>query len=111
MAERDSRYLLDGLVELDDAYVGGKHLGTRGCAAKRRKPVLFAVQNNGNAVGCVVHSVDFRSVEEFCSRLSADAVVRSDACTGLLVISQSHEHHSNVTLPGEVAAGCRRCMW
>jgi len=34
MAERDSRYLLDGLIELNDAYVGGKRPGKRGRGAK-----------------------------------------------------------------------------
>ena len=105
MAERDSRYLLDGLIELDDAYVGGKRPGKRGRGAKGRKPVLFAVQNNGNTAGFmharVVDHVDFRSVEKFCSYLSKDAVVRSDAFTGLRVISKSHEHHPKVTPPEE----------
>ena len=107
MAERDSRYLLDGLIELDDTYVGGKRPGTRGRGAKGRIPVLFAVQNNGNTAGFmharVVDYVDFQSVEKFCSYLSKDAVVRSDAFTGLLVISRSHKHHPKVTPPEEAA--------
>ena len=43
MADRDGQYLLDGLVELDDAFVGGRRPGKRGRGAEGRKPVIFAV--------------------------------------------------------------------
>ena len=77
-------------------------VGTKG-----RNPALFAVQNNGNTAGFmharVVDHVDFRSVKKFCSYLSADVVVRSDALTELRAISKSHEHHQKVTSPEEAA--------
>ncbi len=95
--------LLDGLIELDDAYVGRETSGKARARAKGRKTSLFSVQNNGNSVGFmhahVVDHVNFRSVGELCSHLSADAVVRSDAFTRLRVISESHEHHPKVTPP------------
>jgi len=53
---------------------------------------------------CVVDYVDFRSVREFCSHLSADAVVRSDVSRELRVISKSHEHQLKVTPPAEIAS-------
>lgn len=80
MADRDRRYLLDGLIELDDAYVGGKRPGKRGRGAEGRKPVLFAVQNNGQDAGFmharVVDSVNSQTVEQICSKLCASASVR-----------------------------------
>ncbi len=107
MADRDRRYLLDGLIELDDTYVGGKRPGKRGRGAQGRKPVLFAVQNNGQGAGFmharVVDSVNSQTVEQFCSRLCAGASVRSDAFSGLRVISKSHEHYPKVTPPDQVA--------
>ncbi len=48
MAGRDGRYLLDGLIELNNANEGQKHPPKRSRGAKRQKPVLFAVLSDCN---------------------------------------------------------------
>jgi len=41
MAERYSRYLLKGIVELDDTYLGkAKKRGKRGCGTTKNKAVV-----------------------------------------------------------------------
>ncbi len=44
MGDRDRAYWLSGLVELDDAFIGGKRPGKRGRGAEGRSNVLFAVE-------------------------------------------------------------------
>ena len=101
MADRDGQYLLDGLVELDDAFVGGKRPGKRGRGAEGRKPVIFAVQKNDTRAGFMVaravDHVDYRTVREFCACISESAEVRTDALRSLRVISETHAHHPKVT--------------
>jgi hypothetical protein len=45
MEDRDTSYPLQGLIELDDTYIGGKKKsGKRGRRARSRVPVLVAVE-------------------------------------------------------------------
>ncbi len=50
MGDRDQAYDLSGLVELDDAYIGGHKSGKRGRGAGE-KPVLFAVERRDQSMG------------------------------------------------------------
>lgn len=43
MAERDSRYSLSGLIELDESYFGSSKSGKRGRGASGKRPVLVGV--------------------------------------------------------------------
>ena len=108
MAERVSRYLLDGLIEpmtpmsegnareRADAGLKGANRRCLRCSTKARPSFMQAPR--------VIDCADFRSAGEFCSHLSADVVVQSDAFIGLRVISKSHEYHPKVTLPAKVAS-------
>ena len=45
MQQRDTRYALNGIIELDDTYIGGKNKpGKRGRGANGKTPVLVAVE-------------------------------------------------------------------
>jgi transposase-like protein len=43
MGERDSRYLLGGTVEIDEAFFGGAHAGSKRGRGTDKTPVVFAV--------------------------------------------------------------------
>jgi transposase-like protein len=49
MAERDARYRLAGLVELDESYFGGHKSGKHGRGATGKRAVLIGVSVEGNA--------------------------------------------------------------
>jgi len=49
MADRDSRYMLAGLVELDESYFGGRKKGKHGRGATGKRAVLIAVSLGGKA--------------------------------------------------------------
>ena len=46
MYEREQATILSGLVEVDDAYLGGKHPGKRGRGSKNKIPFVAAVETN-----------------------------------------------------------------
>ena len=54
MEDRDTRYSLKGLIELDDTYIGGKKkTGKRGRGARGKVPVLVAVETRLEGCGHV----------------------------------------------------------
>jgi hypothetical protein len=54
MQDRDIRYTLQGVVEIDDTYIGGKWKpGKRGRGARSKVPVLVAVESRPEGCGYV----------------------------------------------------------
>ena len=47
MGHRDSLYRLSGVIEIDDALVGGKRKGKRGRGAAGKTSALVAVESKG----------------------------------------------------------------
>lgn len=95
MCEREQATILSGLVEVDDAYLGGKHPGKRGRGSKNKIPFVAAVETNdqGHPIRAVFSAVKAFSSDEIakwaCTSLSASAVVISDglACFRAVVAS------------------------
>jgi transposase-like protein len=69
MGHRDSLYRLSGTIELDDAFIGGKHKGKRGRGAQGKTPVLIACENRQKKAGFIamkaVNAVNFKKVDEW----------------------------------------------
>ena len=64
MKDRDSVYRLAHLIEVDDAYVGGKRTGKRGRGAGGKKPILVAVEDKEDKAGFMaIEAVDTISKE------------------------------------------------
>jgi transposase-like protein len=95
MEDRDTRYTLRGMVELDDTYIGGKKKpGKRGRGARSKVPVLVAVESRPQGCGHValhkVASVSSSQAQEFLAhRVDNDTLVLSDAFSSYR--SLSHE--------------------
>ena len=47
MGGRDSKYKLSGIIELDDAYIGGKRTGKRRRGAGEKTSEVVACETNG----------------------------------------------------------------
>jgi transposase-like protein len=108
MAHRDSIYRLEGLIESDDAYVGGKKAGKRGRGAAGKKPILIAVEKRGKHAGFMaaeaVETISKNSVRAFCQRhLKPGQEVRTDAFPALNAIAEEHVHEKKVTPPEEAS--------
>ena len=104
MADRDSIYRLTQLIELDDAYIGGKKTGKRGRGAEGKTPIIVAVENLKDHAGFMaaetVKQIDHQHVERFLHRhLATGQKVRTDGFHSLNVVKKEHEHQRKVTPP------------
>jgi hypothetical protein len=70
MGHRHSLYRLSGTIELDDAFVGGKHKGKRGRGAQGNPPVIIACVNKHKKAGFIamkaVTNVNFKNSKRVC---------------------------------------------
>ena len=107
MGDREQAYLLRGLVEIVDAFIGGKRSGKRGRGAQGKTPVLLAVERRGEGSGYmaakVLERVDHQQVKQITQSLDASATVRSDAYPSLNIIGQHCAHEAKVTPPEQTA--------
>jgi len=108
MADRDSAYRLENLVEFDDAYVGGKRTGKRGRGAAGKKPILVAVETRGEKAGFMaVEAVDVISketVRDFLqNHLKMGQTVRTDAFPALNSVKEMHCHQKKVVPAEEIS--------
>jgi transposase-like protein len=106
MGHRDSLYRLSGIIEIDDALVGGKRKGKRGRGAAGKTPVLVAVESKGKGAGFIamqaVDSVCHEAVKDFVTRhLNAQQEVHTDGFPALNIIDNTQQHEARVT-PSEL---------
>lgn len=106
MGHRDSLYRLSGVIEIDDAFVGGKRKGKRGRGAEGKTPILVAVENKGKRAGFIamqaVNSVCHDNVEKFVAKhLDTQQKVHTDGFAALNIIDKTQQHEARVT-PSEL---------
>ena len=106
MGDRNRAYVLEGLVEADDAYVGGRRAGKRRRGAAGKKPVLFAVERRAKGMGFMAaqlaERVSAQEVRQFARRIAPQATVRTDAFSALAVLNETHRHRPKITPPEKV---------
>ncbi len=112
MGDRDQQYLLSGLIELDEALVGGKKSGGKGPADGKAR-VLVACENRGERAGHlkmeVVDKTNKETVANFSSKtLQSSQDLRTDGCPTLKTLEGPHRVESLVLPPSEV---CRWLPW
>jgi ribosomal protein L37AE/L43A len=88
MAERENRVVLQGRVEIDDAYLGGERPGKTGRGSENKIPFLVAVQTGTDGkperVCFKVMRFTKDGIQDWANRaIHADATVYSDALPSL----------------------------
>ena len=106
MGHRDSLYRLSGVIEIDDALVGGRRKGKRGRGAEGKTPVIVAVESKGKRAGFIamqaVDSVCHDTVNKFVAKhLNEQQEVHTDALPALSIIDNTQQHEAKVT-PSEL---------
>jgi len=97
MEDREARYSLKGIVELDDTYIGGrKKPGRRGRGARNKVPILVAVEKRPRGCGHVslqkVDSLDSKHVRDFLKeKVQGGACVFSDGLPTYRNVSRHKE--------------------
>jgi len=105
--ERDTRYMLDNIIEMDDAFFGGSAAGKRGRGAENKTQVIVSVENCGNRAGfakmTVVESVDAPSVEA-CAQKAArqGSTIRTDGYSSYRVLGKQFMHDGKKVCPRDV---------
>lgn len=108
MADRDSVYRLQNLIEFDDAYIGGKRTGKRGRGAAGKKPILVAVEDREKTAGFMaieaVDTISKETVRKFLQKyLKEGQTIRTDAFPALNPVGEQHDHQKAV-VPAEEAS-------
>lgn len=108
MGDRDRAYWLSGLIEVDDAFVGGTRQGKAGRGAEGRTPVLLAVEHRDKGAGYlsaqVVEHVDHAHIRAFTQRMAPRSKLRSDALHAMSALGERHEHEGRITSKQQVDA-------
>lgn len=112
MGDRDRQYLLSGLIEVDEALVGGKTTGGKGPADGKAR-VLVACENKGKKAGYLKMKVVPKTNTETVAAFSKDNIhssqdLRADGCPTLKTLEGEHRVESRVLPPQEV---CRWLPW
>jgi hypothetical protein len=97
MGHRDSLYRRSGVIEINDALVGGKRKGKRERGAEGKTPVLVAVKSKGESAEFIavqaVNSVCHDNVEKFVAKhLTIQQKVRTDGFPALNIIDKTQHH-------------------
>ena len=94
------------MVEVDDAFIGGKRPGKRGRGTAGKTPVLLAVERRGEGAGLLatkaIENVNHRQVQQLIQCLEPTATVRSDAYPSLNILAQHCESQAKVVPPQQV---------
>lgn len=88
--------MLDGVVEVDETYVGGKPRGPKGHhKVSKKTPVLALVQRNGTARAMVVKDIDRKTVFDVINKhVSPDAHLITDGSPLYERIEKDYPTHS-----------------
>jgi len=104
MGDQNDLYQLSGTIELDDAFVGGRHAGKRGRGAEGKTAILVACEHTNGKPGFVamkvVERVTQESVKQFAQQtIAPKQILKTDAFAALKVLDEEYQHIAKVTPP------------
>ena len=100
MCEREAATVLSGRVEVDDAYLGGRHEGKGGRGSENKIPFIAAVETNSQghpkrAVFSPVKALNFTEIAKWaCASLSESTTVITDGLSSFRAVVASGCTHS-----------------
>lgn len=104
MSDRDQRYKLSGLVEIDDSYFGGKNKeGKRGRGAAGKTPVVVAVEDRGDharfADMQVVPDMSKESLQKHIQeKVQPEAVIKTDGWKSYSGLKKEGYNHETISM-------------
>ena len=101
MGDRDDRYLLEHVVEMDESFFGGSVAGKRGRGAENKTQVIVAVENRGKSAGyakmTVVETLDGATLEATAKQtVKKGATVRTDGYSSYRLLAKRYQHEGKV---------------
>ena len=110
MRRRDDRYVLDGLVEVDETYVGGRAEGIVGRGARRKTPVAVALElradgKPGHVAMRSIERPDGHCLRRFAqSKIKKGAHLRTDGWGAYKRVARAGYRHQRIVTGGGKAA-------
>jgi transposase-like protein len=100
--DRDTRYMLENVIEMDDAFFGGSAAGKRVRGAENKTQVIVSVENRGKRAGfakmTLVETLDSPSVEALAQRAAIEgATIRTDGYSSYRVLAK-HDKQGGKTV-------------
>jgi transposase-like protein len=106
MTPAEQQPKLDGTVEVDETYVGGKHHGTGGRGSENKTIVILTVQRDGESRAKKIPHVTGENVKGFIrENVDKDAVVNTDSFSAYTNLNWEYEHQVVDHSKGEYARG------
>ncbi len=109
---------LNGQVEVDETYVGGKHAGTRGRGASGKTVVMGLTERNGNAIAKVVPDVKARTLLPMIwKNVSSNSTIFTDELQSYNLVAKlgySHEvvqHCAKQYVAGNAHVNTIESLW
>ena len=97
MAEVDDEHPLDGDVEADETYVGGKRLGKRGRGASNKAVVFGILEREGDIMAKVVPNVRKRTLQPIIKEnIKQGSTVHTDELRSYLGLAKAGYQHRTV---------------
>jgi transposase-like protein len=101
MADRDARYQLAGLVEMDDTFLGPRKPGVRGRGARGKAKIVVGVESQGERPGFAVMkhvpAVDPEQILQVsCVKIAPQTTIRTDGWFAYSALESNgyvHEPH------------------
>ena len=106
--ERNAKYMLDSVIEMDDAFFGGSADGKRGRGADNKTKVIVSVENRGKQAGfakmTVVENLESATVEIVAQQTARNrATIRTDGYSSYRVLAKHYNHDGKTVLPKEAS--------
>ena len=109
MADRNARYLLSGIVEMDDSYFGAPRPGKHGRGADNKAKVLVSVEERGERPGfsamTVVDSVSGDDLADAAATQVAEGqTIKTDGLNSFRTVAKKGKHqHNRKVISGDKA--------
>jgi transposase-like protein len=101
---RNAKYMLDTVIEMDDAFFGGAATGKRGRGAANKTKVIVSVENRGKMAGfakmTVVETLDSPTVEALAQRTARKgSTIHTDGYSSYRVLAKNYRHDGKTVAP------------
>lgn len=102
--ERDARYMLEHVIEMDDTFFGGSAAGKRGRGAQNKTQVIVSVENRGTRAGfakmTVVETLDAPTVDASARETARKgSTIRTDGYSSYRVLAKEYTHVGKMVNP------------